>query len=146
MGPIAPQIRCYLPLSPALLQTLADTASLPADLVAFVVTESVRRSDPGGDEESWEFAALQDAAAYCQQEGQPVIVAAADVARDTIQDSDPTGSRVSIRAAVTLPRVASFHVGDDLVGDVAAVSGDTDLIELSWYDATELAAVRSLLG
>ncbi|MCK0111385.1 hypothetical protein MWU75_04450 [Ornithinimicrobium sp. F0845] len=145
MAPIPPQVRCYLPLTADLAQTLHETGSMPGDLVAFVVTESVRRSDPSGDEESWEYAALQDAAAYCLQEGQPVLVAAADVARDTIDDSGPTGSRVLLRGSVTLPRIASLHAGDDLVGEVSSVSDDEHVIELSWYDATELADVRALL-
>ncbi|NLG20936.1 MAG: hypothetical protein GX555_05815 [Actinomycetales bacterium] len=145
MAAIPPQVRCYLPLTADLVHSLHETGSLPGDLVAFVVTESVRRSDPNGDEESWEFAALQDAAAHCQQEGQPVLVAAADVARDSIDDSGPTGSRVLVRGSVTLPRIASLHVGDDLVGEVSSVSDDEEIIELSWYDATELAEVRRLL-
>lgn len=145
MATIPAQVRCYLPLTPDLARDLHEAGSMSGDLVAFVVTESVRRSDPSGDEESWEYAALQDAAAYCQQHGLPVLVAAADLGRDAIDDSSPTGSRVLIRGTVTLPRVASLHVGDDLVGEVSAVSASEDVIELSWYDATELADVRALL-
>jgi len=50
-----------------------------------------------------------------------------------------------VRGSVTLPRIASLHVGDDLVGEVSSVSDDEEIIELSWYDATELAEVRRLL-
>ena len=146
MAQIVQQIRCYLPLTAERASELHETGNLVGDLVAFVVTDSVRRSDPGGDEEAWEYAALQDAAAYCQEEGLPVLVAAADVGRDTIDDAAPLGSRVIVHGPVSLPRIASLHVGDDLVGEVAPVSSDDDVIELSWYDATELADVRSLLS
>ena len=146
MAQIVQQIRCYLPLTAERATELHEHGNLVGDLVAFVVTDSVRRSDPGGDEEAWEYAALQDAAAYCQEEGLPVLVAAADVGRDTIDDAAPLGSRVIVHGPVSLPRIASLHVGDDLVGEVAPVSSDDDVIELSWSDATELADVRSLLS
>lgn len=146
MAQIPPQIRCYLPLTAEGAAELHEQGSLTGDLVAFVVTDSVRRSDPGGDEEAWEYAALQDAAAYCQQERLPILVAAADVGRDSIDDTGPTGSRVVVHGPVGLPRVASLHLGDDLVGEVAPISGSAAVIELSWYDVTELADVRSLLS
>lgn len=146
MAQIPQQIRCYLPLSADGAAELHEQGSLAGDLVAFVVTDSVRRSDPGGDDEAWEYAALQDAAAYCRQEGLPVLVAAADVGRDTIEDTGRTGSRVMVHGPVGLPRVASLHLGDDLVGEVATVSSSAAVIELSWYDVTELADVRSLLS
>lgn len=145
MAGIHPQIRCYIPLTADDVRQLHEEASVAGDLVAFVVTDSVRRSDPNGDVEAWEFAALQDAARYCQQEGQPVLVAAADVGRDTIDDSGPTGSQVLVRGPVALPRIASLHLGDDLVGATAQISDEQSVVELSWYDATELADVRSLL-
>lgn len=145
MADIAPQVRCYVPLTPERARALLDQGSLLGDLVAFVVTDSVRRSDPGGDDEGWEYAALQDAAAYCLEQGEPVLVAAADVARDTIDDSGPTGSRVVVHGPISMPRIASLHVGDDLVGAAEELSQVDDVIELSWYDATELADVCALL-
>lgn len=145
MAQTSAQTRCYLPLDADGVTELVDHGRLSGDLVAFVVTESVRRSDPTGDEEAWEFAALQDAAAYCQEQGRPVLVAAADVGRATIDDTAPLGSRVVVHGPVPLPRIASVHVGDDVLGDVAVISSADDVIELSWYDATELADVRSLL-
>lgn len=150
MATMSQQIRCYLPLTADQAAQLEDEGQVGGDLVAFVVTESVRRSDPDGDEEAWEYAALQDAAAFCLQEGRPVLVAAADVGRDTIDDAAPSGSRVLVHGPVGLPRLASLHLGDDLVGDSPGVpatqAGDqSESIELSWYDATELADVRSLL-
>ena len=144
MAAISPQIRCYLPLTAELVGELHEAGSMSGSLVAFVVTESVRRSDPDADDEVWEWAALQDAASYCRQQGQPVIVAAADVARDTIDDASPAGSRVTVHGPVTLPRVASLHLGDDLLGGDSETA-DGEEIDLSWYDATELAQVRALL-
>lgn len=145
MAGIHPQIRCYIPLTADQARLLHEEGAVAGELVAFVVTESVRRSDPNSDDDAWEWAALQDAAAYCQQEGQPVLVAAADVGRDTIDDSGSTGSRVTVHGPVALPRIASLHLGDDLVGETARVSDDVSVVELSWYDATELADVRTLL-
>ncbi len=146
MASIPPQIRCYLPLSAAQVAELDEHGRLTGELVAFVVTQSVRRSDPSGDEEAWEYAALQDAATHALQQGDPVVIAAADVGRDTIDDTAPAGSRVLVHGPVVLPRVASLHVGDDLLQGVELVGDDTAAIELSWYDATELAQVRSLLA
>lgn len=145
MTEIHPQIRCYLPLTAELVQELAEQGSMAGDLVAFMVTESVRRSDPSGDEDSWEYAALQDAAAHCQDVGQPIVVAAADVSRDTIDDASPSGSRVIVHGPVVAPRVASLHVGDDVMGVDSTTSQGPAVIELSWFDATELADVRALL-
>jgi hypothetical protein len=145
MAGIAPQIRCYIPLTVQRLKALHEEGWIGGDLVAFVVTESVRRSDPGGDDEGWEYAALQDAAAYCIEQGGAVLVAAADVGQDTIDDTQPTGSRVVLHGPVSLPRIASLHVGDDVVGATEEATPDADAIELSWYDATELADVCALL-
>lgn len=144
MSAIAPQRRCYLPLTTDQAQELHEHGALSGDLVAFLVTESVRSSDPEGDEEVWEWAALQDAAGYCRDHDLSVLVAAADVAQDTIDATSPQGSRVIVHGPVTLPRIASLHLGDDVVGDGSPVADD-EVIELSWYDATELAEVRSLL-
>lgn len=145
MAQIHPQIRCYLPLTAEQARQLQDEGSLSGELVAFIVTDSVRRSDPNADEDAWEYAALQDAAAYCLTQTQPVLVAAGDLGQDLIDDTEPTGSQVVVRGTVTLPRIASLHVGDDPVADRAPMSEDENVIELSWYDATELADVRALL-
>lgn len=149
MSEVQPQIRCYLPLGAERARQLHRDGSLTGDLDAFVVTESVRGSDPGGDQEGWEYAALQDAARHCQRESLAVIVAAVDIGRDSIDATAPTGSRVTVRGPVPRARVAALHVGDDVLGDAAVPgglgTGEADPgIELSWYDATELAQVVAL--
>lgn len=144
MSAITPQVRCYLPLTIEQARELHEQGSLSGTLVGFVVTDSVRSSDPDGDEEVWEWAALQDAAASCREQGLPVLVAAADVGRDTVDDGPARGSQVRVHGPVTLPRIASLHLGDDVLGGPPSAA-ETDVIELSWYDATELAHVRSLL-
>jgi hypothetical protein len=47
-------------------------------------------------------------------------------------------SRVEVSAPVELRRVVSFHVDEE--------PGATEPTDLLWYDVTELAAVRDLVG
>lgn len=140
---MADLVRIYLPLTPDQCRELARERRLPGGLAGYAVTESVRASDPGGDQESWEYAALQDAAAAAHAARRPVIVAAVDVDRHQVDDRPSTGSQVTVAGAVTLPRVAALHVGDDVLGgEVSAGPGEE--IELSWYDTTELEHLVSL--
>ncbi len=137
------QIRVYLPLAAAQCRELAGRLALGPPPRAYAVTESVRGSDPSGDEEAWEYAALLDAARSCVQAGVPVVVAAADLGPEVVDASSPSGSRVTVTGAVPLQRIAAFHVGDDVLTG-GPVSTDTDL-ELSWYDTTELELLLDLL-
>lgn len=137
-------LRCYLPLSPAQLQTLRTDRRLAGPLRATTVTRSVRASAPSGDQEEWEYAALQAAALGLAADGAPVIVAAVDLVTETVDASRPEGPQVRV-GDVDLPRVAAIHVGDDVVtGDPAALPGPDEEIELSWYDTTELGQVIAL--
>jgi hypothetical protein len=136
-------VRIYLPLTREQCRELAESRRLPGGRPAYAVTEAVRGSDPGGDLESWEYAALQDAAAAALTAGQPVIVAAVDVDRDQVDDRPSTGSRVEVVGEITLPRVAALHVGDDVLGASLQVEPGAE-IELSWYDTTELEHLVSL--
>lgn len=142
-------VRVYIPVSAADLGTLSADRELssPADgRRAFAVTDAVRVSDPGGDQESWEYAALQDAAASAITANDPVVVAAADVPSDGITTGS-TGSRVLLRGAVPLPRIASLHVGDDVLSATPTVPDHPGSgIELSWYDTTELDQVADLMS
>lgn len=140
--------RVYIPVTPADLTALRDARSLPVPTgsrAAYAVTDAVRASDPGGETEGWEYAALQDAAAAAVAVGGPVVVVAADVDMADV-DAGSTGSQVALSREVPLPRIASLHVGDDVlsaspVDPVHPESG----VELSWYDTTELEQVIALL-
>lgn len=131
-------VRCYLPLTPERLVELRRRRRIDGALEGYAVTESVRRSDPGGDAESWEYAALQDAAHSLVQAGAPVIVAAVDVDRAQVDDRRPTGSQVTATGPLTLPRFAAFHVGDDVLQPDRPESPDDVEVDLSWFDTTEL--------
>lgn len=140
---MADLVRLYVPLTKQQCRQLAAERRLPRGLTGYAVTEAVRASDPGGDQESWEYAALQDAAAAAHAAGQPVIVAAVDVDRGLVDDLPSTGSRVRVNGEITLPRVAALHVGDDVLGG-QITAGPGEEIELSWYDTTELEHLVSL--
>lgn len=143
-------IRIYIPVTAQDLAGLRDERMLRTDGArqVYAVTDAVQASDPSGDQESWEYAALQDAAAAAASAGTPVVVAAADVPAALIDAASvgSTGSRMRLLGEVPLPRVASLHVGDDVLSG-AAVEPDHPGpgIELSWYDTTELDHVIALL-
>ena len=138
--------RIYLPLSPDQCRQLSTARSVPGPLEGYAVTQAVRTSDPQGDEESWEFAALQDAALSCAVRSAPVLVAAADLDIADLDDSAPAGSRVRVTGALPLQRVAAFHVGDDVLTRQPPAPADPGSeIELSWYDTTELDHLVSLV-
>lgn len=137
-------LRCYLPLSPEQLDTLRGDRRLAGPLRACTVTRSVRDSLPSGEQEEWEWAALQAAAVSLHAEGEPILVVAVDLVRETVDASRPEGSQVRV-GDVDLPRVAAIHVGDDVVtGDPSTLPGPNEEIELSWYDTTEIEQVVEL--
>lgn len=137
-------LRCYLPLSAEQLAILRADRRLPGPLRATTVTRSVRAAAPSGDQEEWEYAALQAAALGLAADARPVIVAAVDLVAETVDASRPEGPQVRV-GDVDLPRVAAIHVGDDVVtGDPAALPAPDEQIELSWYDTTELDQVIEL--
>lgn len=139
-------VRIYLPLTAEQVRLLHRDRGLQGRFTGFAVTDDVRGSDPSGDQESWEYAALQDAAAAAASAGGPVIVAAVDLDVDQLDQGPPAGSAVQVDGAVPLPRVAAFHLGDDVLsgGPPGPPSPDRE-IELSWYDTTELASLVSLV-
>lgn len=142
---MSPVVRLYLPLSPEQLRLLHDSREVGPPLLGFSVTDQIRGSVPGGDLEEWEFTALQQAARHAHEAGGPVIVAAADVESDHLSAGADTGPSVEVSRAVTLPRVASLHVGDDVIADRLIIDPDRQEIELSWYDTTELGHLVGLL-
>ncbi|ANS78401.1 hypothetical protein SGUI_1005 [Serinicoccus hydrothermalis] len=136
-------VRCYLPLSAQSLALLRDERRLPGPLRATAVTDDARATDTAADQDELEYAAAQVAASSLADDGAPVVVAAADAQdRDVRADQ---GWWVQVDG-VELARVASLHLGDDVVsGDPGALAaaGGADL-ELSWFDTTELDHVLDL--
>lgn len=140
------QTRVYLPLSRAGLRRLAEDSSLDGSaLTAFAVTQHLERAHPGRDEEDLEFLALGDAthaALVLREPGDPVLVAAADAAPESIKAHASTGgpvSEVRITEPVPLRRIVSFHVEAD--GAQSEFGGDPELL---WYDATELEEIARM--
>lgn len=138
-------VRCYVPLSPAQLETLREDRRLAGPLTATAVTTSVRAANPTADPEEWEYAALQEAAAGMVTRGEPVILAAVDLTEDRVELETAGGDASVTVQDVDLPRVAALHLGDDVVtSDHEVLPGPGQEIELSWYDTTELSHVVDL--
>jgi hypothetical protein len=137
-------VRCYVPVTPEQLARLRDERTLPGPLTAYAVTDAVRSAHSSGDQEEWEYAAMQEAARSLVDAGATVLVAAADVEEARVRPGPVTDARVEVDD-VDLPRIAALHVGDDVVtGSPDAVGAESPEIELSWYDTTELAHVLEL--
>lgn len=145
------QTRIYLPLGSARCRALADRRHLEdTPLQAHAVTRALEVAHPGAGTELHEHLALQAAAraalAEARDAGDRVVVAAADVDAELVEDGagqkeEPSAVRVA--QGLALQRIASFHVGDPGIA-LAGPDGDEEL-ELSWYDATELGVVLDLL-
>ncbi|NHN54539.1 hypothetical protein G9U51_01935 [Calidifontibacter sp. DB0510] len=131
--------RVYLPLTAVALDRLVTERQLSGNaLEAYAVTRALVASLPSGeDEEGREYAAMQDAATAAAAHGAHVV-AAADVDAGLVDDTArEVASQVAVAGPIAIQRLASLHVLDpEGERDV-----DTDL-ELSWYDVTELDAVR----
>ena len=138
-------VRCYVPLTPDQLTRLRADRSLPGPLGGYAVTDALRADLPGGDDDVWEHAALQQAARAQVQAGAPVVVAAVDLTEERVDRTPSGGAGVGV-GDVDLPRVAALHLGDDVVtGEPSAVQEQGQEVELSWYDTTELALVAELV-
>lgn len=138
-------VRCYVPVGQEQLTRLHDDRTLAGPLTAYAVTAAVRLAHPAGDDEEWEYAALQEAAAALVAGGAPVVVAAADLESERVTEGRDAGAQVTV-GDVDLPRVAALHLGDDVVsGRRDALGGTAGELELSWYDTTELDQVLELV-
>lgn len=136
--------RVYIPMNAERFAALQGEGALGEGLQAFAVTQSVRRSDPSGDEEEWEYEVMLDAALACRAAGWPLAVAAGDVERTRIDDTAEHGSTIRLVGPVKLRDLVAFHVGDDVVS--GSTVDDASNPELSWYDVTELDEVSRLVG
>lgn len=135
-------IRTYVPLDGDELRALAGTGALPdRTRAAFAVTDRLRTAAPGEDDEGLEYLATQDAATDAAARDLRVV-ASVDVDGDRVTDrsESPAASAVAVTGAPPKRRVASFHLLDP--------AGERDVdadLELSWYDATELALVLRMI-
>ncbi|RNI23205.1 DUF6912 family protein [Flexivirga caeni] len=131
-------MRVYLPLDVDDLEALHRTRVLPAGArAAFAVTDRLRAAAPAEDLEGLEYLATQEAATAAAARGGRVV-AAVDMRDEHVTDQPDGESPSAVRVSGELPQqhVASFHVLDP--------AGERDVdadLELSWYDATELALV-----
>jgi len=135
--------RIYTPLDARRLERLAEAKLLSgAEIRAYAVTDAYRSAmPPSDDEETLEYTVLQEAAAFAAASGWRVIGAADLESAQVAAHGGDEPARVDVESDVTLRRFASLHVLDP------AGERDPDAdFELSWYDITELADVRRLLG
>jgi hypothetical protein len=140
-----PLVRVYLALTAANLTALAEGRPVgPAPLHAHAVTPAIGKPGLVTDEETLEHdawaAAADEAIALSQRGTRRRVVAAADVDAATVvhPTSSDLPSRVELAAPVDLRRVVSFHVDEE--------PGGSGVMDLLWYDVTELGAVRVLVG
>ena len=136
-------VRCYVPVNLEQLVRLRDDRTLPGPLPAFAVTDAVRASNPAGDAEEWEYAAMQEAARSLADGPGPVVIAAVDILEDRVRRGSSDDARIEV-GDVDLPRVAALHLGDDVVTGRPDALEATAEVELSWYDTTELVHVIEL--
>lgn len=144
------QTRVYIPLTAEQCKGLArDRRIALAPPIGHAVTRALTVAQPGLDQDDLEHLALQEAAMAALQtargSGDRVVVAAADVDPSVVEDGagqQDSPSRVRVLEYLELQRVASFHLGDH---QGSAADDDDSELELSWYDATELDALVTLL-
>ena len=133
--------RIYLPLTVADADALAGPTAAVSPATAYAVTEALRSSLPGADEEELEYAAMTEAAAAAgRHRGGDLVrraVGAADVDPRAVEErGDPQEpARIGLRAAVPLQSFVSLHLDEE--------PGGAD--DLLWYDITEIDLVRGLL-
>lgn len=146
-------MRVYLPATLDTLSTLVRGGEWAAGGAAHAVTDDVRRSDPGGDLDSWEFDAFCDAADTSLRllQAEPSapdrrVVVSADVDDVAVQPAQGTdvASAVVVDAAVVLDAVAAVHLdGSDAEPLVRRVREGEPVellrdVALQWYDPSEL--------
>ena len=133
------QTRIYLPLDAEGVRRLASSREVSSPpLAAFAVTERLERSQPAGDEEEWEYAALMaaadDSAGLLGADDPPRrVVLAVDV--DSVWERDDS-TLVEVGSAFPFSLVRAVHADtEDLRG--AAYDPD-EQVDLGWYALQEL--------
>jgi hypothetical protein len=127
--------RVYIPATSSRLARLVVEGRLDGPFRAHAVTEALRADWAGGDEESWEYAALMAAAAdsvALRADGDLPrrYVVAADVPQVVpVPGDDPT--LVDVAADVPWKNVAAAHV------DTADDADEDD--DLAWFATQEIS-------
>lgn len=126
--------RVYVPLTSSGLADLVDSGTITGPVLAHAVTDDLRDGWADGDDEQWEYAALQVAGDHSAQlRGAADLprryVVAADVRRvEPVAGDDPT--LVVVPDDLAWSQVASAHV--DTEDDARA--GD----DLAWFARQEI--------
>lgn len=129
--------RIYLPVTSGLLARLVAEGRLDGPFRAHAVTDALRAEWDGGDEESWEYAALMAAAAAStglrgSGDAPRRYVVAADVpAVVPVPGDDPT--LVDVAADIPWKNVAAAHV--DTADRGPGADEDDDL---AWFATQEI--------
>ena len=129
-------MRLYVPLSAADVDQLSAAGDVTPP-AAFAVTAQLADLLPDADTEEHEHLATQLAAAAC---GEARIIVGVFDSATAVTPGETTGL-VRPDAALPVRELVCLLVGDE----GAQVTEDAD-VELSWYDRTELALVRDLVG
>lgn len=130
--------RIYLPVTSTLLAQLVAEGRLDGPFRAHAVTEVLRAAWDGGDEESWEYAALMAAAATSallrgSEDAPRRYVVAADVPSVVpVPGDDPT--LVDVAADLPWKNVAAAHLDTE---DRAAGADEDD--DLAWFATQEIS-------
>lgn len=151
-------MRVYLPSTlPRIRELVASGTVAPAPLQGFAVTEALR-SSLEGDEEELEYEAFTAAAnvSLTLLEEDPDaprrrVVLAVEIT-DTVVDLDPMGdlgpAGVTVNTQIPWKRVAAAHVDESLVEPAvvdALRTGDADSLEeydLLWFATQELRYIE----
>ena len=154
-------VRIYVPASVSMLRDVLVSGGIgPVPVVAHAVTDSLRASHDGADEEELEYAALtaaaQDSVAMMGADDPPrrVVLVAEVGSASELPEGEP--SLVEVGEVVPLATVVAVHADSaDAAADVAAARAGLDgedeaalaLLdrclehELGWYATQEAAAL-----
>lgn len=145
-------MRVYVPATLPALHHLVDAGTLPTGSRGYAVTAAVRRADPEGDVEEWEFAAFAEAAAACvallasSQGPRRRVVVAVDLDDSAVREvpTDRASSAVALPPQVPVAAVASVHLdspGAEPMVSAVVDGGPLALLDdvaLEWYDPSEI--------